>query len=1283
MSGSPGPSDEEPDPPYHSNPQLEAASIYADRLLEFAEHGVTDVNALSGGVKEEGLERSLEEKLLELHIEESLKERLNWSSHLNPCSNLLSLLCKRERCHRLIVELLPGEYVLTACTKDGNSCELARLPYNEDAFLTHVDNQELPAFLIDLLETACPNGELFYAGCIIAEVHDERRERRGEVTHVLLRPTTHTIICDSNVMANQLSAAYGRGLTPEERSGLEGQLLLATEPNLCLDPDPVVSVLARKAAFHRQKFATVPMRRRKNRKRKLEDVRPPPELKLYDFIRNNMNKDHHKMTPQEALLKHQAHARAKMNSIENQEETATDLKPPSETDVSKLARAISKRGETNDNTPVVLEEYILETAERGTQRIYHTRLTIFQRMSNDEYLGELYVERDFKENERKGSTCRFVLGTKQHALSYINQFTEIFTEEGRKSVKITHQVPNQEPRVTFTAGMRERMNDRAAQAAAQAGLVQNQVVVTAANTAPQQPVKRLVSGPSILQQTLTAAAVSPTTQPTVVAAAAAAGAASSPVVVRNLQQLPIHPVQTVRQVVAPQVGGILQSQLTNNQASNLLPVTPHPPSALKVENVVQNRSNKNDSDEQEMEISAIMESLIKDTAQFEAEKNLSSPGKPSSTLLAQLPTCPVPPASLATVVQVSPAKPVASAAAVANPKLVNRVSLQNLLSAQTQQQPQLQGNLSPAKVTVSQLAAQLQRPPAITQVSLPSYSQALAQSQQAALQQTSPSQRLVLAQQQPVAPTATTVGSMDGSPLNKSLEAPGLQALLANTPSADNPSANHDLLGNGCPSSSNSNVSGSSTLLERLVSGPPVVSTTVTPQTSVLRSSNAADSTNEITLAALLAKPAQRAANNGSTSPAKMSPLLQQLQQPIPPPRPISAASASSLPSPRQQMTSPRRPAASPSPRAAVRSPRPSPTNFAAMQQSPQRPQHQLMQPPGAKTTSLLSAQLQQPLNIQAPPTPVQEHQANGLNGQQNGVNGSQQSNVVIQNLVQCGMVQVSSGGQIVQPTPTNTTTASIPLQLQIPGISGPVTLSVNLPATAAAAQVSSDSQSNLTIQQKSKLVANNVLLQSSTGNIIQLPQQPIVTAVPHTNHLVKSTASGQVLQVRQTPSGQSVYVQVPTTQQQQSIQIVRSVPQPTIVRAVTNQQQSPQQQLLLNSSGIVNALKSPPSVSSATTGMLPTLSPAAGGSSAPGSVGTIPPSPVNSNAIMSPPTPQQLMVGQQDSSLVAIHLDNAHHPVLLSSPATAGNNPTTASNQLNHAAAQIKMRQHRKQSLK
>ena len=56
--------------------------------------------------------------------------------------------------------------------------------------------------------------------------------------------------------------------------------------------------------------------------------------------------------------------------------------------------------------------------------------------------------------------CRFELGTLTNATRYINQFTEIFTEEGRKNVKITHKVPNQPPRVSFTPGMRATLTQQ-------------------------------------------------------------------------------------------------------------------------------------------------------------------------------------------------------------------------------------------------------------------------------------------------------------------------------------------------------------------------------------------------------------------------------------------------------------------------------------------------------------------------------------------------------------------------------------------------------------------------------------------------------------------------------------------------------------------------------------------------------------------------------------------------------------------------------------------------------
>ena len=96
-------------------------------------------------------------------------------------------------------------------------------------------------------------------------------------------------------MAKQASAVHGRPLTQEERFAIEGQVALASEPRLCLDPNPVVSVVVRKAAFNRQRFATAPMRKalRKHshvgiaRKRKLDSAvaaNPPQDLRLHDYI---------------------------------------------------------------------------------------------------------------------------------------------------------------------------------------------------------------------------------------------------------------------------------------------------------------------------------------------------------------------------------------------------------------------------------------------------------------------------------------------------------------------------------------------------------------------------------------------------------------------------------------------------------------------------------------------------------------------------------------------------------------------------------------------------------------------------------------------------------------------------------------------------------------------------------------------------------------------------------------------------------------------------------------
>ena len=92
--------------------------------------------------------------------------------------------------------------------------------------------------------------------------------------------------------------------------------------------------------------------------------------------------------------------------------------------------------------------------------------------------------------------CRFALGTRAQANRYIQQFTEIFTEEGRKSVRIKHVVPGQQPRVTCTAGMKER-DARAAAAA------QQQIQVQVANHVPHSvvspPPTSIVNGTNTAQ----------------------------------------------------------------------------------------------------------------------------------------------------------------------------------------------------------------------------------------------------------------------------------------------------------------------------------------------------------------------------------------------------------------------------------------------------------------------------------------------------------------------------------------------------------------------------------------------------------------------------------------------------------------------------------------------------------------------------------------------------------------------------------------------------------------
>ena len=81
---------------------------------------------------------------------------------------------------------------------------------------------------------------------------------------------------------------------------------------------PIFFCFFRKSCVRRQKFATPTMRRHAkhfsqvglNRKRKLEEIQGPPELKMFDFIQGLKRPN-----PQDMLQQHQAMMRANLRAI--------------------------------------------------------------------------------------------------------------------------------------------------------------------------------------------------------------------------------------------------------------------------------------------------------------------------------------------------------------------------------------------------------------------------------------------------------------------------------------------------------------------------------------------------------------------------------------------------------------------------------------------------------------------------------------------------------------------------------------------------------------------------------------------------------------------------------------------------------------------------------------------------------------------------------------------------------------------------------------------------------
>ncbi|XP_078602466.1 uncharacterized protein LOC144876733 isoform X16 [Branchiostoma floridae x Branchiostoma japonicum] len=386
--------------------------------------------------------KSLNHKLNDLFVDESEKEPEN--KKLRSSVHLLDKLVTKEKLTCLVVNLYPGNKGYSLMLKDS---ETIKLPYEESDLLDYLDTEELPPILVDLLERSQAN--VFYNGCVIAEVRDFRRTANSktyESHHVLLRPTAQTLVCDVNAITNDGEHRW----TQDDKHELEKQLVLATAEPLCLDPSPVVAVVSNRIQHHRLKFSTKPLKRcakrfsqtSANRRREMTTVPAPPHLFLHDFLQKRKEKRPH---PPVDLKVGKA-------CVDMWKQRSLSLSAPSHVEVENYASVLERPKSTSDNTPITVEEVVLE-AERSNNKILHSRVTIQQRPTDNFYQGELYVDRDHQPGDSKrenGTSCKFPLGSKVNAQRYIQQYKDLFTEEGRRSVKIAHIIPGQPPQITHT-----------------------------------------------------------------------------------------------------------------------------------------------------------------------------------------------------------------------------------------------------------------------------------------------------------------------------------------------------------------------------------------------------------------------------------------------------------------------------------------------------------------------------------------------------------------------------------------------------------------------------------------------------------------------------------------------------------------------------------------------------------------------------------------------------------------------------------------------------------------
>ncbi|KAK8736411.1 hypothetical protein OTU49_004987 [Cherax quadricarinatus] len=336
---------------------MESLINKADYLIEQSHEAL--VQGGCGAIQGQPLFR----KLAAIYAEEAIKTPRLKSISLT--HKLLEKLVKRENLNCLVVNLYRGNegYSLAIKISSGLETETVRLSYEEDMFLTYIDNEKLPPMLLDLLDES--NIDIFQSGCVIAEVRDYRRtlDSSYETRYLLLQPTSQSVAADIASMTRD------HDWTTEERLHLEAEIVKQTAPPLNLSPSPMVAIINNKLHQRKYKFSTVPIKRAarrfsqiaQNRQKAFEESAAPKCLRLHNFLSSKKDKRPNIKSLTKPLIP---------MSLDD----GPELSVPDIIDVPKVARIYERPNYTTDNSLVFIEELVLET-ERGQGRIYHTKET--------------------------------------------------------------------------------------------------------------------------------------------------------------------------------------------------------------------------------------------------------------------------------------------------------------------------------------------------------------------------------------------------------------------------------------------------------------------------------------------------------------------------------------------------------------------------------------------------------------------------------------------------------------------------------------------------------------------------------------------------------------------------------------------------------------------------------------------------------------------------------------------------------------------------------------------